>query len=307
MSITLESVSTMVRGWMCSTCCEPAPGLPSQTAERDALMKLEEQGMLLHDQTADSLTSPASCTSTASLTQPPHHQVADRHAKRRRGSITAGSASSAGQDTDGEQHLYVMRHGHRQDEEQRSWHQFAEHPWNPPLSALGRKQVSSDFHVLCRCLALLSWPEQPHICHVSKAALRQDVMIPPSSPVSPRQCPESLNISSQVCLPAFLRAWLPACHFACLIALLCFLSHPAPPVHSRKGSQLCTHQIVGQQLTHLPQSSPSRAVTVSENRTCGSGRYGGSETCSLTTLPSDPPVTNVSPPPPPPGPLLLSG
>ncbi|MEW5309627.1 MAG: hypothetical protein WDW38_001504 [Sanguina aurantia] len=34
-----------------------------------------------------------------------------------------------------------MRHGHRQDEEQRSWHEFAEHPWNPPLSALGRKQA----------------------------------------------------------------------------------------------------------------------------------------------------------------------
>ena len=40
-----------------------------------------------------------------------------------------------------EQLVYVMRHGHRQDEEDDCWHVNAARPWDPPLSALGREQV----------------------------------------------------------------------------------------------------------------------------------------------------------------------
>jgi hypothetical protein len=37
--------------------------------------------------------------------------------------------------------IIVMRHGHRQDEEDAFWHHHARRPWDPPLSAKGRVQV----------------------------------------------------------------------------------------------------------------------------------------------------------------------
>jgi hypothetical protein len=39
--------------------------------------------------------------------------------------------------------LLVMRHGHRQDEEDPEWDTTAARPWDPPLSALGRRQVGA--------------------------------------------------------------------------------------------------------------------------------------------------------------------
>lgn len=38
--------------------------------------------------------------------------------------------------------LIVMRHGHRQDEEDPFWHQTAPRPWDPPLSAKGKTQAA---------------------------------------------------------------------------------------------------------------------------------------------------------------------
>lgn len=40
-----------------------------------------------------------------------------------------------------QQCVYVMRHGHRQDEEDELWSLQSQHPWNPPLSAKGRLQA----------------------------------------------------------------------------------------------------------------------------------------------------------------------
>lgn len=48
------------------------------------------------------------------------------------------SLSYASSDT---QLMLVMRHGHRQDEEQHDWHLSATRPWDPPLSKLGRRQA----------------------------------------------------------------------------------------------------------------------------------------------------------------------
>lgn len=37
--------------------------------------------------------------------------------------------------------VIVMRHGHRQDEQDPVWHRTAQRPWDPPLSKKGREQV----------------------------------------------------------------------------------------------------------------------------------------------------------------------
>jgi hypothetical protein len=37
--------------------------------------------------------------------------------------------------------VVVMRHGHRQDEQDPVWHRTAKRPWDPPLSVKGREQV----------------------------------------------------------------------------------------------------------------------------------------------------------------------
>ncbi|PNW84963.1 hypothetical protein CHLRE_03g165900v5 [Chlamydomonas reinhardtii] len=50
-------------------------------------------------------------------------------------SIDVGPADSA------EQNVYVVRHGHRQDEEDDCWHVHASRPWDPPLSTKGRQQA----------------------------------------------------------------------------------------------------------------------------------------------------------------------
>eukprot|EP00879_Flechtneria_rotunda_P015311 GHRR01016005.1.p1 GENE.GHRR01016005.1~~GHRR01016005.1.p1 ORF type:complete len:322 (+),score=98.43 GHRR01016005.1:3358-4323(+) len=39
--------------------------------------------------------------------------------------------------------LIVMRHGHRQDEEDSFWHQTAKRPWDPPLSMKGRVEAAA--------------------------------------------------------------------------------------------------------------------------------------------------------------------
>jgi broad specificity phosphatase PhoE len=51
--------------------------------------------------------------------------------------------SFPGSDASGErpQLLVIMRHGHRQDEQDQSWTKTAERPWDPPLSTKGRSQA----------------------------------------------------------------------------------------------------------------------------------------------------------------------
>ncbi len=39
--------------------------------------------------------------------------------------------------------VIIMRHGHRQDEEDPLWHRNAKRPWDPPLSDKGRAQVTT--------------------------------------------------------------------------------------------------------------------------------------------------------------------
>lgn len=156
---SFESVIFMLHGWICSSCCDIAPRIPKHPSERDgydALLKQDEDSMLQldHSNTGHSTTT---TTPSSSFTHAPRHHIADRShshsfSKKRRASILAGRSSSTGPEIDGEQQLLIMRHGHRQDEEQRSWHETAEHPWNPPLSALGRQQVRTSRLVCCRHL-----------------------------------------------------------------------------------------------------------------------------------------------------------
>lgn len=56
-------------------------------------------------------------------------------------SLPTSSDGLAGSAEFRDQRLYVMRHGHRQDEEDEVWHVSAGRPWDPPLSAKGREQV----------------------------------------------------------------------------------------------------------------------------------------------------------------------
>jgi broad specificity phosphatase PhoE len=51
--------------------------------------------------------------------------------------------SFPGSDASGErpQLLVIMRHGHRQDEQDQTWTETAERPWDPPLSTKGRSQA----------------------------------------------------------------------------------------------------------------------------------------------------------------------
>jgi hypothetical protein len=46
-----------------------------------------------------------------------------------------------GPKSDAQQLVWVMRHGHRQDEEDDRWRETAYRAWDPPLSVKGRQQV----------------------------------------------------------------------------------------------------------------------------------------------------------------------
>lgn len=61
-----------------------------------------------------------------------------------KGSVAMGvlsDSAAAAHLPEEEQMMVVMRHGHRQDEEDPAWHVAAERPWDPPLSQQGREQV----------------------------------------------------------------------------------------------------------------------------------------------------------------------
>ncbi|KAF8065954.1 Slc25a24 [Scenedesmus sp. PABB004] len=57
--------------------------------------------------------------------------------------LGAGAAAPTGPTT-----IIVMRHGHRQDEEDPCWSQAAARPWDPPLSVKGRVQANAAFEHL---------------------------------------------------------------------------------------------------------------------------------------------------------------
>jgi len=53
------------------------------------------------------------------------------------------------------QAIIVMRHGHRQDEDDARWSATAPRPWDPPLSLQGRKGVQEAAAALADQQALL--------------------------------------------------------------------------------------------------------------------------------------------------------
>lgn len=167
LSTSLENVFFMVHGWICSNCCDIAPAIPKYPSERDgydALLKQDEDTMMQLDPSHTDLSATATNPRSSVTLAPVRQHIGDKShqpsftkqsfSKKRRASILAGRSSSTGPEIDGEQQLLVMRHGHRQDEEERSWHETAEHPWNPPLSVLGRQQVRTCSPMCCLCLLL---------------------------------------------------------------------------------------------------------------------------------------------------------
>lgn len=109
----------------------------------------------------------------------PGTPAADQHLA----GLTAATLDSLnGAPSHEEAKVIVMRHGHRQDEEDPYWHQSAKRPWDPPLSARGRAQVIPD--------AYPAWPADSPMLGTASAMGHCGVKLSEVTyiVISPQQC-----------------------------------------------------------------------------------------------------------------------